>query len=1083
MSYLNLHLILELNSEFQSNYYTMKRRRLQILLFSLMFLLSASIYAQTTTVSGTIVDEDNIPLIGVNVSVQGTTKGTVTDINGNYNLEANKGDVLVYSYVGFGDQEMLVGDQSDLNLTMKEGTSLDEVVVVAYGTQKKVTVTGAVSQLKGDVLVESPAVNLSTSLAGRLPGLVVIQPSGEPGNDDAVIRIRGTNTLGNSTPLVVIDGIPDRDGGIGRLQSQDIESVSILKDASAAIYGARAANGAVLVTTKRGKAGKPTATYTFNQGWSQPTAVPEMSNAVEYANILNELPIYRSVPVDEWQEAWNSIRTTGVYDSPTSGVGTINANFSPEAVAAHGNGSDPWAFPDTDWFGDTFRQWAPQNQHHIGLSGGSDKVRYYTGLGTTFQDAIYQNSATFYRQYNFRLNLDADVNDYVTTNFGIHMRREDRNFPTENSEDIFRMLMRGRPTEPAVWPTGQPGPDIENGQNPVVITTNATGFHRIPSDIAQLNAGVDIGNPWIKGLKLTLSGAVDRNVTSSRRWQTPWELYFWDRQTFGSDGIPVLEPAVRSLFTDARLTQSSVSLLNTNFTGLLNYDVNVGADHGLNILAGATREQFQGDNFFAFRRNFVSTAIDQLFAGGTEQQNTGGSAFNRTRLGYYGRVQYDFREKYLAEFIWRYDGSYIFPESGRFGFFPGILLGWNVSSEEWFNSNVFDHIKVRASFGQMGNDQVFFNDRLQEFAFLPIYGFNSFPIEGSVQNTLEETILANPDFTWERANNLNIGIDMTLMGRLDIILEYFNNRRDQILIQETGSTPASSGISTLLPPVNAGEVANRGFEFNLQYNGGDRSSNSKGFRYQLGLNGGWANNEVLFMDEVAGAPDYQRQEGRPIGAYLVYESDGVFQDQAAIEDNTIDYSAVTQQLIPGDMRFVDQDGNGLIDGDDQIRLNESIIPKFNFGINLRAEYQGFDFSMLWQGATGASVPVQTESGDIGNYLRFSHDNRWSVDNPSSEHPRLASRGDTYYTGGNFGNNTYFLFDKDYIRLKNVEIGYGLATDSFLGRAGFSGARVFVNAFNLITIDRFNIFDPESTNSLGRFYPQARVINVGFSLTL
>jgi len=1061
----------------------MKRRRLQILLFSLMFLLSASMYAQTTTVSGTIIGEDSVPLIGVNVSVQGTTKGTVTDINGNYSLEVNKGDVLVFSYVGFSDQEMEVGDQSNLSLTMKEGTSLDEVVVVAYGTQKKVTVTGAVAQLKGDQLIESPAVNLSTSLAGRLPGLVVIQPSGEPGSDDATIRIRGTNTLGNSTPLIVIDGIPDRDGGIGRLQAQDIESVSVLKDASAAIYGARAANGAVLVTTKRGKAGKPTATYTFNKGWSQPTIVPEMSNAVEYANIMNELPIYRSIPVAEWGDAWNSIRTTGTYDSPTPDIGTLTANFSPEAVEAHGNGSDPWTYPDADWFGDTFREWSPQNQHHIGLSGGSDKVRYYTALGYTYQDAIYQNSATYYKQYNFRLNLDADVNDYVTANIGINGRREDRNFPTEDANAIFRMLMRGRPTEPAVWPTGEPGPDIENGQNPVVITTNATGYTAVPSDIVQLNAGVDIRNPWVKGLKLTLSGATDRNITTIKNWQTPWELYFWDKQTYGTDGLPVLEPAVRSLFTDARLTQSSFSLLNTNLTGILSYEKKIGTDHGLNVLAGATREQFQGDNFFAFRRNYVSTAIDQLFAGGAEQQNTGGGAYNRTRLGYYGRLQYNFREKYLVEFIGRYDGSYIFPESGRFGFFPGILLGWNVSSEEWFNSALFDHIKIRASYGQMGNDQVFFNDQLQEYAYLPIYGFGSFPVEGSVQNTLVETILANPDFTWERANNLNIGIDMTLMGRLDIILEYFNNNRDQILIQKTGSTPASSGISTLLPPVNAGEVRNRGFEFNVQYNGGDKSSSRSGFRYQIGANGGWANNEVLFIDEVPGAPDYQLQEGKPIGSYLVYEHDGVFENQAAIEANTLDYSAVTPQLIPGDMKFKDQDGNGLIDGDDQIRLNESIIPKFNFGINLRAEYQGFDFSMLWQGAAGASIPIQTESGDIGNYLKYNHDNRWSIDNPSSEHPRLASRGDTYYSGGNFGNNTYYLFDKDYIRLKNLEIGYRLGEDSFLGAAGFSGARVYVNAFNLITIDKFNILDPESTNAAGLYYPLSRVINVGFSLTL
>jgi len=263
------------------------------------------------------------------------------------------------------------------------------------------------------------------------------------------------------------------------------------------------------------------------------------------------------------------------------------------------------------------------------------------------------------------------------------------------------------------------------------------------------------------------------------------------------------------------------------------------------------------------------------------------------------------------------------------------------------------------------------------------------------------------------------------------------------------------------------------------YNG---NSSSRNFLYQIGINGGWANNNVVFMDEIPGAPDYQLQEGKPIGSYLVYESDGAFLDEAAIESNTVDYSTVTPQLIPGDMRFKDLNGDGKIDGDDQTRLNESIIPKFNCGVTFNANYKNFDFSMLWQGAAGANVQVQTESGDIGNYLKYSHDNRWTIDNPSSEHPRLASRGDTYYTGGNFGNNTYFLFDKDFIRLKNIELSYTLGEDSFVGNTNFiSSIRVFANAFNLITIDRFDIFDPESTSTVGVYYPQSRVVNVGFGV--
>ena len=452
--------------------------------------------------TGTVTDGEaggGIP--GVSVVIKGTNKGTTTDASGKFSLnDVNATNSLVFSAVGYETQEVLVGSRSQLNVALKvDIKSLGEVVVVGYGTQTKATVTGAVVQVQGEKLLKSPSTDLGSSLAGRLPGLVVIQTSGEPGADAAQISIRGTNTLGNNSPLIVIDGIPDRDGGLSRLNPRDIESISVLKDASAAIYGARAANGAIIVTTKKGKSGKPTVTYDFNYGFSQPATIPKMASSSEYASIMNELPIYKAIPAGEWSAASSSIRTTGNYTSKTAGVNPLNANYSPKALAGFASGNDPWHYPNTDWFGDAFKTWAGQSRHNLTLSGGSENVKYFTSLGIVGQDAIYNNSATSYHQYNFRTNLTANVNKYITANLGIMVRREQRKYPTESAGSIFRMLMRGRPTEPEVWPNGKAGPDIENGQNPYVITTNATGYQNNPTDFTQANGSVTIANPWIDG--------------------------------------------------------------------------------------------------------------------------------------------------------------------------------------------------------------------------------------------------------------------------------------------------------------------------------------------------------------------------------------------------------------------------------------------------------------------------------------------------------------------------------------------------------------------------------------------------------
>jgi TonB-linked SusC/RagA family outer membrane protein len=1068
-------------------------RGLLLLHLMLFFFISVS-FAQSKKISGTVKDDKGVPLSNVTVQVKGTSTGVTTDSAGAFSINVpNEKAVLVVSYIGFQNQEVSIGNKSNLEIHLAPGTEqqLTDVVVVGYGTQRKVTVTGAVAQVKGSELEKSPTVNLSNALAGRLPGITAVQASGEPGYDGSAIRIRGTNTLGNNDALIVIDGVPDRAGGLERLNPADIESMSVLKDASAAIYGSRAANGVILITTRHGKTGKAVLSYDYNQGWAQPTVIPKMSDAPEYAEMNNELVLFSQVPASQWDAAWAALKQTGTYTRTDNGA-VVNAPYQPDAIQKYKDGSDPWGHPNTDWFKSTLKDWSPQSRHNLQISGGTENLKYLASLGYINQDAYYKNSATGYKQYDMRINVDARVNKFINTSLGVTVREEYRFFPTSSAGSIFRMLVRGKPTETAIWPNGLPGPDIENGENPVVITTNATGYDRDRRDYFQTNGKIEIAIPGVEGLKITGSAALDKYIQRVKTWRTPWYLYFWDGSSYEPDGVtPLLEKNVRSTFTDPSLNESDENRLNINLTGLINYDRKFG-NHTLNLLAGVTRETIDDDNFSAFRRYFISPAIDQLFAGGDEEKNADGGAYKRARLSYFGRVGYNYKEKYLAEFVWRYDGSYIFPPSGRFGFFPGILAGWRISEENFWKNNItfINNLKLRASWGQLGAEPYYDYDRdgtpdLVEYQFLPTYGFARYVISDAVHKTLYETRVINPNFTWEVANNTNVGLEGSLLqGKINFEFDYFYNKRTKILWRRQGSTPASSGINALLPPENIGKISNKGWEFKVGYNG-----QTGNFRYSISANGGYAQNKILFFDEPAGAPEWQKATGHPFGtgsddgtAFLAYQYDGVFRDLKEIETNTIDYSALTGELRPGDMKFKDINNDGKINGDDQKRLDKTATPKFTGGININLQYKNFDCSILFQGATGGLLWIRgAQEGDFGNYLQYTYDHRWSVDNPSSVDPRVSNRNDTYYTGGGAGNNTYYLRNSDYLRLKNAEIGYTLS-EAISKRAGISNLRVYVGGLNLITWDKMKLWDPESTSGNGHYYPQARILNAGVRVT-
>ena len=1000
---------------------------------------------QGVQVSGVVHDDAGNPIPGVNVVEKGTTNGTATDVDGRYSLIVSGGDaVLVFSFIGYATQEVTVGGRSSIEVTMAPDTqTLQEVVVVGYGEQKKATVTGSVTSVKSDQIVQSPVTNLSNALAGRLPGVVFINRSGEPGYDGSQIRIRGTNTIGNPSALVVIDGIANRSGGLERLNPQDIESITVLKDASAAIYGAQAANGVILVTTKRGKSGKPEISFNYNIGFNRPTRLPEVADAATYATMLNEIDEYRN-------------RTP---------------RYTAEDIQKFRDGSSPWTHPNTDWYGEVIKPTSFQDNANLSLTGGTDDgVRYYVSVGSLTEDGYYKKSATKYKQYNFRSNIDAKVTDWFSLGVDLSGRQENRNFPTVGADQIFRMLIRGKPNLPAYWPNGLPGPDIENGVNPAVVSTNATGYVVDNNYVFQSNLRGKITLPWVKGLDITMNAAFDEAFRPVKRFRTPWNLYTWDYTTYDANGEPVLVKASRGS-SAPELTESFEKSAGRTYNAYLNYATNLDV-HGIGFMVGVEKQTLRANNFSAFRNAFISGAVQQLFAGGDNLSKTNnGSAYSTARLNYFGRINYSYAEKYLLEMVWRYDGSYIFPEDSRWGFFPGFSAGWVISEESFMAGlNAINRLKLRGSWGQLGNDRMDPNNpRLDEFQYLSAFGYGAGYIfnYNTLTTTIRPTSVPNPNITWEVANNSNIGLEGTLFGgKISFEVDYFNNVRSQMLIARSGSIPFTAGYSP--PRENLGKLRNRGFDFLVSYNGeaGDLT-------FQIGLNGGYAKNKILFWDEAPGFDPWQVSTGRPVGSALFYNAIGVFRDQAAV-----DAYPHWPGARPGDIIFEDVNADGVIDGKDRVRQEKNNIPRFQGGLNLTAQYKNFDVNILFQGATGAKQYIQTQSGDFGNYLTDFADGRWTTENPNSEKPRTFNREDEYWIAQ---DNTYWYRSTDYLRLKNVSLGYTLGSN-LMEKVGMKSARFYVNAINLLTFDSFKVYDPETSNEGGMVYPQKQVYNAGVNLT-
>ncbi len=1007
---------------------------LNFLCVTLMLCLSNPTFAQQS-VSGTVSSNDSA-LVGVSVKVKGENKATQTNASGRYMITVGPNARLVFSMIGYLTQEISVRDSKIINVQLTvESKALEQVVVIGYGTSKKATVTGAIATVKGAELVKSPAMNLSNSMAGRLAGVTAVTRSGEPGNDGSLLRIRGSNTLNDNSPLIVVDGIAGR--VLERIDPADIESVSVLKDASAAIYGARAANGVILITTKRGAGGTPKITVSLNQGFASPSVVPKMADAATYAQMVNEIKVYRNQ----------------------------NAVYTDEDIQKYRDGSDPWGHPNTNWFDATYKPYSAQRYGNATLSGGTDAMRYLVSVGYRYQDAIYRNSATNYSQANFRTNLDGKISKNIRLSFDVAGRQENRNYPTRSADNIFSSAIRGKPNVAAYWPNGLPGPDIERGENPVVLVTDQTGYDKDINYILESNAKLDITIPWITGLSFTTNASIDKNIKNHKLWQTPWFLYYWDGTSYGPDNTPSLTKTARG-YASPQLSQDMADGKRTTLNALLNYATVIGENHRIKGLAGIERIKGASMNFLTSRRYFISSAADQLFAGGDQDIANSGSASINARLNYFGRLNYSFKERYLAEFVFRYDGSYIFPVGKQFGFFPGISLGYRISEEAFWKNDLsfINNFKLRTSWGKTGNDLI------NPYQYIQSYGFGRNAVfNGTTENkSLQELRIPNPFVTWEVANQSNVGFDAQLLdGHLSFSADYFHNLRTNILSFRNASVPATTGLT--LPRQNIGEVLNRGYEFELGYR-----NQTGNFSYNVSVNGGYQKNKIQFWDETPGAPVYQKSTGHPMNTSLYYEAIGIFKDEAAVAayphwDNA----------RPGDIIFKDVNGDNAINGLDRVRSDKNDIPTFSGGLNLDLAYKNFYATALLQGALGAVRTQWTFSGESGNFLAEDANGRWTPENPDAEKPRTWNFTDEYWVGNYGASNTYFMRNNNYMRLKTLEVGYNIP-GSLINKAGINNVRVYLSGLNIFTIDKLENFDPETSGN--NPYPSNKVYNLGLSVT-
>lgn len=1014
---------------------------------------TASAQNRSLKVQGVVSDSKGEALVGAMVYVKGTSNGSMTDTQGRYTLNGVASNAIISaSLMGYEEQEEVVSGRTKIDFVLKDDTVvLDEAVAIGYGNQRKVTLTGSVTSTTGDELVKNSSVNLSQGLAGRMSGVIVNNRSGEPGKDDAVMYIRGRSTLGDNSPLIIIDGVQGRGEEFGRLTGDEIESVTVLKDASAAIYGARSANGVILVTTKRGKYKEaPKVNFTYDLGIQSPTRLVKLADAVLFATAYNKsLAISGGAPV-----------------------------YTDTQIQHYIDQDEPISYPNTDWFKEIIKPSSFQHKYGVSINGGSERAAYFVQFNGQYQDGIYYKSATNYNQYNLRSNLDIKVTDFLRLGVDINARQQHKNysaFPSDNY-GIFYIAQRMRPTGAAYYPEGS-GADqglgnqrlLRGGTNPAVLVQDLTGYDRTTINTINTTFSVNLDLGFLtKGLSVNGHLAYDVVSKFNKNWQQNWSYYSYDEIT------ELFEERSNSYWPTPVLHESQTHTKNLAINANITYDRDFSGHH-VTALAGFEQNSYRLDYMKAGINSYPSDLLDEFFAGTADKSwyAINGYARETARRSFFGRVGYDYKSKYLFQALVRFDGSENFPAGKRWGIFPGASIGWRLSEESFIKDNLpwLTNLKLRASYGEQGNDQI------DSFQYMTTYGYTSAysyktMFDGKEVNFIIPGKVPNEAVTWEVARTWNIGIDGSVFnGLLGWEFEVFNTNRSNILCTRNASIPYYTGLTNNLPDENIGIVKNSGFEIQLSHQ--HRVSD---FNYRVNGNFMYAKNKIVFMDETPWPEGhaYMNQEGMPMGASLYYKVGGINKT----EDDLKNHPQMSGATL-GDFWFEDLDKDGEITNLDRYRMDKTVVPQIVFGLSFDATWRNFDFSLLLQGQALARYYYSPAMDPVsGNLDWFAATNAWTKDNPASDYPRIGST----VSNGGVNRADYYSRNAAFLRLKNVELGYTIPFKDFAPKIGIKGLRVYVAGYNLLTLSELKFVDPETSDESYQTYPQMRIVNFGAKLS-